>query len=81
MSTPLDPEGPLKELRAQTGRIAANGGVAVENKELSAGRRAIAAVVVDAEGRPLNEQAFRESEQGPGPFRLAVANPKGGITS
>ncbi len=39
-------------LRAEIERIAAEGGVAVEDEELSAGRRAIAAVVVDVEGRP-----------------------------
>jgi IclR family pca regulon transcriptional regulator len=38
-------------LRAELERIAADGGVAVENEELSAGRRAIAAAVVDAEGQ------------------------------
>lgn len=40
-------------LRAELERTAANRGVAVEDEELSAGRRAIAAVVVDAEGRPI----------------------------
>jgi IclR family transcriptional regulator, pca regulon regulatory protein len=40
-------------LRAELERIAADGGVAFEDQELSAGRRAIAAAVVDAEGRPL----------------------------
>ncbi len=40
-------------LRAELERIAAEGGVAVEDEELSAGRRAIAAVVVDAERRPV----------------------------
>jgi IclR family pca regulon transcriptional regulator len=39
-------------LRAELERIAVEGGVAVEDEELSAGRRALAAVVVDAEGRP-----------------------------
>ncbi len=34
-------------------RIVGDGGVALEDKELSVGRRAIAAVVVDAEGRPV----------------------------
>jgi IclR family pca regulon transcriptional regulator len=40
-------------LRAELERIAVEGGVAVEDEELSAGRRAIAAVVVDSEGRPV----------------------------
>jgi IclR family pca regulon transcriptional regulator len=40
-------------LRTELERIAADGGVAVEDEELSAGRRAIAAVVVEAEGRPV----------------------------
>ncbi len=39
-------------LHAEFARIVAEGGVAVEDEECSAGRRAIAAVVVDAEGRP-----------------------------
>jgi IclR family transcriptional regulator, pca regulon regulatory protein len=42
-----------RALRAELERIAANGGVAVEDEELSVGRRAIAAVVVDPEGRPV----------------------------
>lgn len=40
-------------LRAELERIAADGGVAVEDEELSADRRAIAAVVVDPEGWPV----------------------------
>ncbi len=40
-------------LRAELERILAQGGVAVEDGELSAGRRALAAVVVDAEGRAV----------------------------
>jgi DNA-binding IclR family transcriptional regulator len=40
-------------LRAELERIVAEGGVAVEDEEFSVGRRAIAAVVVDAEGLPL----------------------------
>jgi DNA-binding IclR family transcriptional regulator len=40
-------------LRTELERIAADGCVAVENEELSAGRRAIAAAVMDAEGRPM----------------------------
>jgi IclR family transcriptional regulator, pca regulon regulatory protein len=40
-------------LRAELGRIAADGGLAVEDRELSAGRRAIAAVVMDADGGPV----------------------------
>jgi DNA-binding IclR family transcriptional regulator len=40
-------------LRAELERIAAEGGVAIEDEECSAGRRAIAAVVVDTENRPL----------------------------
>lgn len=40
-------------LRAELERLAVEDGVAVEDEELSAGRRAIAAVVVDAEGRPV----------------------------
>jgi IclR family pca regulon transcriptional regulator len=40
-------------LRAELGRITAAGGIAVEEEECSVGRRALAAVVVDAEGRPV----------------------------
>lgn len=40
-------------LRAELERIAVEGGVAVEDEELSSGRRAVAAVAVDAEGRPV----------------------------
>ncbi len=40
-------------LRTELEYIAADSGVAVDDGELSAGRRAIAAVVVDAEGRPV----------------------------
>jgi DNA-binding IclR family transcriptional regulator len=40
-------------LRAELERIAAEGGVAVENEELSAGRRAIAAAVMNQEVRPI----------------------------
>ena len=40
-------------LRAEIERIAVADGVAVEDEELSAGRCALAAVVVDAEGRPV----------------------------
>ncbi len=40
-------------LRTELERIAAEGGVAVEDEELVAGRRAIAAVVVDRDGRPV----------------------------
>jgi IclR family pca regulon transcriptional regulator len=40
-------------LRAELERIAEEGGVAIEEQELSAGRRAIAVVVVDAEDRPV----------------------------
>jgi IclR family pca regulon transcriptional regulator len=40
-------------LRAEIERIAVEGGVAVEDGELSAGRRALAAVVVDGEGRSV----------------------------
>jgi DNA-binding IclR family transcriptional regulator len=39
-------------LRAELERILAEDGVAAEDEELSAGRRAVAAVMVDAEGRP-----------------------------
>jgi IclR family pca regulon transcriptional regulator len=39
-------------LHAELERIVAEGGVAVEDEELSTGRRAIAAVVADVEGRP-----------------------------
>jgi DNA-binding IclR family transcriptional regulator len=45
--------GPTKEvLRAELEQIAA-GGVAVEDEELIGGRRALAAAVVDGEGRPV----------------------------
>ena len=40
-------------LRTELGRVSAEGGVAVEDEECSAGRRAIAAPVVDAEGQPV----------------------------
>ncbi len=40
-------------LRAELERIVAEGGVAVEDPELLAGRRALAAVVVDTEGWPV----------------------------
>ncbi len=40
-------------LRTELERIVAEGGVAVEDEEFSAGRRAVAAAVVDAEGRPV----------------------------
>jgi IclR family pca regulon transcriptional regulator len=40
-------------LRAELERIAAEGGLAVEDEELLAGRRAIAAVVVDGEGAAI----------------------------
>jgi DNA-binding IclR family transcriptional regulator len=40
-------------LSGELKRIAANGGVAVEDEELSAGRRAIAAVVLDTEGQQV----------------------------
>ncbi len=40
-------------LRTELERIAAEGGVAIEDEELLAGRRAIAAVVVDEQGGPL----------------------------
>ncbi len=40
-------------LRAELEGIVRDGGVAVEDEELSVGRRAVAAVVVDAEGRPV----------------------------
>jgi DNA-binding IclR family transcriptional regulator len=40
-------------LRAELERIAAESGVAVEDEECSAGRRAIASVVADAEGRSI----------------------------
>jgi DNA-binding IclR family transcriptional regulator len=40
-------------LRAELERIVAQGGVAVEDEELSAGRRAIATAVIDPEGRPV----------------------------
>lgn len=40
-------------LRAELEGIVGEGGVAVEDEELVAGRRALAAVVVDAEGRPV----------------------------
>ncbi len=40
-------------LRAELERIAADGGIAVEDGELSGDRRAIAAVVANAEGRPV----------------------------
>lgn len=40
-------------LRAELERIAVAGGVAVEDEELSGGRRALAAVVVDSEGRSV----------------------------
>jgi DNA-binding IclR family transcriptional regulator len=40
-------------LRAELERIAAEDGIAIEDEECSAGRRAIAAVMVDAEGRSI----------------------------
>ncbi len=40
-------------LRAELQRILAHGGVAIEDEELFAGRRAFAAVVVDTEGWPV----------------------------
>jgi DNA-binding IclR family transcriptional regulator len=40
-------------LRTELGRIAAEDGVAVEDEELSAGRRAVAAGVMDSEGQPV----------------------------
>lgn len=40
-------------LRAELERIAAKDGVAIEDEELSVGRRAVAAVVVNADGRPV----------------------------
>jgi IclR family transcriptional regulator, KDG regulon repressor len=40
-------------LHAEFARIVAEGGVAIEDEECSAGRRAIAAVVQDTEGRPV----------------------------
>ena len=56
-------------LRAELERIVAEDGVAVEDEELFAGRRAIAAVVVDSEGRPaaaveltVPAEAFTRSE-------------------
>ena len=42
-----------QRLRGELERIAAEGGVAVEDEELTAGRRAVAAAVVDAEGRAV----------------------------
>ncbi len=69
-------------LRAELERIAAEGGVAVEDGELSAGRRAIAAVVVDAEGQPVAAvelavpvEAYIRKElwEGLGPKVIAVA--------
>lgn len=40
-------------LRAELERIVTDGGMAVEDEEFSTGRRALAAVVVNAEGRPV----------------------------
>jgi IclR family transcriptional regulator, pca regulon regulatory protein len=40
-------------LRAELERIVRDGGMAVEDEEFSTGRRALAAVVVNAEGRPV----------------------------
>ncbi len=40
-------------LRVELERIVAEDGVAIEDEELSAGRRAIAAAVMDQEGRPI----------------------------
>jgi IclR family pca regulon transcriptional regulator len=40
-------------LRAELDRIAARGGIAIEDEELLAGRRALATVVVDTECRPV----------------------------
>jgi IclR family pca regulon transcriptional regulator len=40
-------------LRAELERIVAGNGVAVEDEEFSAGRRALATAVVDSEGRPV----------------------------
>ena len=69
-------------LRAELEGIAAEGGVAVEDEECLAGRLAIAAVVVDAEGRsiaavelavPAEVYSRKELPAGLGPMVIAAA--------